>query len=64
MLDNFTLPDLEHAVRQSAGQAELEASGNVTQHTLLPIAQTGVDYISIGALTKDCKALDLSMRLL
>jgi nicotinate-nucleotide pyrophosphorylase (carboxylating) len=64
MLDNFTLPDLEHAVRQSAGQAELEASGNVTQHTLRPIAQTGVDYISIGALTKDCKALDLSMRLL
>ena len=64
MLDNFSLQDLAHAVRQTAGQAELEASGNVTQQTLLPIAQTGVDYISIGALTKDCKALDLSMRLL
>ncbi len=64
MLDNFSLQDLEHAVRVTARQAELEASGNVTQQTLLPIAQTGVDYISIGALTKDCKALDLSMRLL
>ena len=41
-----------------------EASGNVTGETLRPIAETGVDYISIGALTKDCKALDLSMRLL
>ena len=42
----------------------LEASGNVTDETLRPIAETGVDYISIGALTKNCKALDLSMRLL
>ena len=63
MLDNFSLPDMEKAVALTAGQAELEASGNVTQDTLLPIARTGVDFISIGALTKDCKALDLSMRL-
>ena len=42
---------------------ELEASGNVSETTLRPIAETGVDYISIGALTKDCRALDLSMRL-
>jgi nicotinate-nucleotide pyrophosphorylase (carboxylating) len=64
MLDNFSLEDLRSAVRETAGRAELEASGNVTDQTLRPIAETGVDYISIGALTKDCKALDLSMRLL
>ena len=52
------------AVQINAGKAELEASGNVTDKTLRPIAETGVDYISIGALTKDCKALNLSMRLL
>ena len=64
MLDNFSLEDMATAVSTAAGAAELEASGNVTEQTLLPIAATGVDYISIGALTKDCKALDLSMRLL
>lgn len=64
MLDNFSLDDMLTAVTSVAGQMELEASGNVTRETLLPIAETGVDYISIGALTKDCKALDLSMRLL
>jgi nicotinate-nucleotide pyrophosphorylase (carboxylating) len=63
MLDNFELPLLRRAVALSAGRAELEASGNVTEATLRPIAESGVDYISIGALTKDCKALDLSMRL-
>lgn len=64
MLDNFSLMDMQEAVKQNAGQIELEVSGNVTQATLRPIAETGVDYISIGALTKDCKALDLSLRLL
>ena len=64
MLDNFSLAHMADAVAQSAGRVELEASGNVTEQTLRPIAETGVDYISIGALTKDCKALDLSMRLL
>jgi nicotinate-nucleotide pyrophosphorylase (carboxylating) len=64
MLDNFTLEQLAAAVKVAAGRTELEASGNVTEETLRPIAGTGVDYISIGALTKDCKALDLSMRLL
>jgi nicotinate-nucleotide pyrophosphorylase (carboxylating) len=64
MLDNFSLAQLTEAVNIAAGRAELEASGNVTDATLRPIAETGVDYISIGALTKDCKALDLSMRLL
>ena len=64
MLDNFTLEQMVAAVALCEGDVELEASGNVTEATLLAIANTGVDYISIGALTKDCKALDLSMRLL
>jgi nicotinate-nucleotide pyrophosphorylase (carboxylating) len=64
MLDNFTLTDLITAVDINKGRVELEASGNVTEKTLLAIAQTGVDFISIGALTKDCKAMVLSMRLL
>ncbi len=64
MLDNFSLGLMAEAVKLCAGRAELEASGNVTEQSLRPIAGTGVDFISIGALTKDCKALDLSMRLL
>jgi nicotinate-nucleotide pyrophosphorylase (carboxylating) len=63
MLDNFTLEQIAAAVALVDGRVELEASGNVTEQTLLAIAQTGVDFISIGALTKDCRALDLSMRL-
>ena len=62
MLDNFTLSDLRDAVTLAAGRAELEASGGITEQTLRPIAETGVDFISIGALTKDCRAIDLSMR--
>lgn len=62
MLDNFSLADMREGVALSAGRVKLEASGNVTDKTLRPIAETGVDYISIGALTKDVKALDLSMR--
>jgi nicotinate-nucleotide pyrophosphorylase (carboxylating) len=64
MLDNFSLEAMRDAVALTDKRAELEASGNVTDATLRPIAETGVDYISIGALTKDCKALDLSLRLL
>ena len=63
MLDNFTLAALRDAVSLTAGSAELEASGNVTDETLVAIAETGVDFISIGALTKHVKALDLSMRI-
>ena len=63
MLDNFTLEALRDAVSQTAGTAELEASGNVTDETLVAIAETGVDFISIGALTKHVRALDLSMRI-
>ncbi|WP_442487633.1 carboxylating nicotinate-nucleotide diphosphorylase [Halomonas litopenaei] len=64
MLDNFSLDDMREAVRRVAGQATLEASGNVDETTLIAIAQTGVDCISSGALTKDVKAIDLSMRML
>ncbi|WP_028304659.1 carboxylating nicotinate-nucleotide diphosphorylase [Oceanospirillum maris] len=63
MIDNFSLEMMREAVRIADGQAKLEASGGVTDETLRDIALTGVDYISIGALTKDCKAVDLSMRL-
>ena len=63
MLDNFSLEDLRAAVIHTAGRAELEASGNVTEETLVTIAETGVDIISIGALTKHVRALDLSLRM-
>lgn len=62
MLDNFDIPSLQQAVKLADKQVELEASGNVTLQTIGAIAETGVDYISTGALTKDIKALDLSMR--
>jgi len=64
MLDNFTLDDMRKAVALNEGRAKLEASGNVTDATLVPIAETGVDYISIGALTKHVRAMDLSMRMI
>ncbi|MNR12148.1 Nicotinate-nucleotide pyrophosphorylase [carboxylating] [compost metagenome] len=63
MLDELSLDDMREAVRLNAGKAKLEASGGVNESTLRPIAETGVDYISIGAMTKDVKAVDLSMRL-
>ena len=63
MLDNFSLEQLCEAVKTARGRAELEASGNITDETLVSIAETGVDLISIGALTKHVRALDLSMRL-
>ncbi len=63
MLDNFSLEQLCAAVQAARGRTELEASGNVTDETLVSIAETGVDLISIGALTKHVRALDLSMRL-
>lgn len=62
MLDNFTPDEMRKAVKITAGKAKLEASGNITDETLLEFAKTGVDYISIGALTKHCRAVDLSMR--
>lgn len=62
MLDNFSLADMKTGVALTAGRAKLEASGNVDTSTLAGIAETGVDYISIGALTKHAQAVDLSMR--
>ena len=63
MLDNFSLEELREAVKRTAGRATLEASGNVDATTLRAIADTGVNCISSGALTKDIKAIDLSMRI-
>jgi len=63
MLDNFNLEDMRKAVAINNSKAKLEASGNVTEKTLPLIAETGVDFISIGALTKHCQAVDLSMKL-
>jgi nicotinate-nucleotide pyrophosphorylase (carboxylating) len=62
MLDNFIPQQLKQAVALNQGRAKLEASGNVTTANLREIALTGVDYISLGTLTKDVRALDLSMR--
>jgi len=62
LLDNFAPDDLRAAVQHTAKRAELEASGGITLNDLRKIAMTGVDRISIGALTKDIEALDLSMR--
>lgn len=62
LLDNFSCAQLREAVALNAGRAILEASGNVSLESIREIAETGVDRISVGALTKDVKALDLSMR--
>jgi nicotinate-nucleotide pyrophosphorylase (carboxylating) len=62
MLDNFSISALREAVAETAGRVRLEASGNVTLHNIRSIAETGVDFVSAGALTKNLKALDLSMR--
>ena len=62
LLDNMNNAQLREAVKLTNGRAELEASGGVNHHTVRAIAETGVDRISIGSLTKDIQALDLSMR--
>lgn len=63
LLDNMSLEQMREAVAVAAGKAVLEASGNVGLETVRAIAETGVDRISVGSLTKDVRALDLSMRL-
>ncbi len=63
LLDNFSIADMREAVRVAQGRAVLEASGNVDLQTVRAIAETGVDRISIGGLTKHIKAVDLSMRI-
>lgn len=62
MLDNFDIPMMRAAVALNQGKAKLEVSGNVTIETLASFAATGVDFISVGALTKHVQATDLSMR--
>ena len=63
LLDNFRLDELVQAVELNNGVAKLEASGNVNLSTIRDIAKTGVDFISVGALTKNVQAVDLSMRI-
>ncbi|MEK7666147.1 MAG: carboxylating nicotinate-nucleotide diphosphorylase [Pseudomonadota bacterium] len=64
LLDNFDLERLTAAVRETAGRATLEASGGVTLENIRAIAETGVDFISVGSLTKHLRAIDLSLRFL
>lgn len=62
MLDNFSHDDMRRAVQHVAGRCKLEASGNINASTLRAVAETGVDFISMGTITKDVTAIDLSMR--
>jgi len=62
LCDNFSLQDLREAVKISEGICPLEASGGITEINILDYANTGVDYISIGSITKDIKSIDLSLR--
>jgi nicotinate-nucleotide pyrophosphorylase (carboxylating) len=64
LLDNFNLDMLKEAVRLVDGRATLEASGGITLQSIKIIAETGINFISVGSLTKDVKAIDLSMRML
>lgn len=64
LLDNFELPAMREAVKLNAGRAVLEASGGVNMDSVRAIAETGVDRISIGSLTKDVKATDFSLRII
>ena len=64
LLDNFDLPGLRAAVQRAAGRVRLEASGNVDLENVSAFAETGVDYVSAGSLTKHVRAVDLSMRFL
>lgn len=63
MLDNFNYADMAQAVKLVKGKTKLEASGDITADNIVQVARTGVDYISIGALTKHLRAVDLSLRL-
>jgi len=63
MLDNMTIEDMTRAVEQIAGRAEIEASGGINLNNIREVAKTGVDFISVGALTHSYKALDISLEL-
>ncbi|MEK6750286.1 MAG: carboxylating nicotinate-nucleotide diphosphorylase [Pseudomonadota bacterium] len=62
LLDNMDIPLLRRAVAMTQGRAELEASGGIDAHNLRAVAETGVDYVSLGSITKHVRAVDLSMR--
>ncbi|OQX01759.1 MAG: nicotinate-nucleotide diphosphorylase, partial [Thiothrix lacustris] len=62
MLDEYSLADMREAVRITDGRIPLEASGGVSPETLVAIAETGVNFVSIGGITKHVRAVDLSMR--
>lgn len=64
MLDNFSIDCMKEAVALNQGRCKLEASGGIQQDQLVNIAETGVNYISIGGLTKNCQAIDLTMLVL
>ncbi len=61
MLDNFTLEDMRDAVRIAGGRVTLEASGGITLESVRGVAETGVDVISVGALTHSAKVLDIGL---
>lgn len=63
MLDNFSLHDMQFAVKMAQGNVKLEASGGINDNNLLEVAGTGVDFISLGTLTKSLEAIDLSLRI-
>jgi nicotinate-nucleotide pyrophosphorylase (carboxylating) len=62
MLDNFSIAETKQAVDHIQGKKEVEASGGITLDTLAKVAATGVDFISVGALTHSAKSLDLSLK--
>lgn len=64
LLDNFSIDQLKAAVAETGGRAELEASGGINEDTLRAVAETGVDFISIGAITKNLRAADFSLRVI
>ncbi|MEL5849320.1 MAG: carboxylating nicotinate-nucleotide diphosphorylase [Candidatus Igneacidithiobacillus chanchocoensis] len=64
LLDNFSLADLRAAVQRVGGQIPLEASGNISLDTVAAVAATGVDYLSVGSITRNVQSLDLSLRYL
>jgi nicotinate-nucleotide pyrophosphorylase (carboxylating) len=63
MLDNMSIEEMKNAVQLIAGRAEVEASGGITLKTVRAVAETGVDFISVGALTHSYKALDISLEI-
>jgi len=64
LLDNMSLSDIRQARKRAGDRIQMEASGNVTLETIVPIANTGVDFVSVGALTHSVQAMDMSLIIL